>query len=436
MFVKRSRRASLFRGFFASIALTESDQIPIDKHRASVHNLMEHTSEKLVLPVFCAILMTHNPLAAQTWIRTRAPTNVVWHAIAVSADGAKVVAVGYQPSAFALYTSTNYGMDWRMRTNSPDVYYMSVASSANGMKQVLATQTRTSFGGEDPGPLYFSSNSGAAWSQCNTPIADWSGVAVSASGDKLAAVADFNVISTSVDGGLSWATNYLPVSSRYLYVASSADGNRLVVAGVGTGIYTSGDSGITWRSNNLASLSWRSVACSADGSKLAAVAYGTGIFASTNSGTNWTLTSAPGTSWCSVASSADGNRLVAAVYDGGIYTSTNSGMDWTLTEAPITYWQAVASSADGNRLFAANNNSIYTSYSPRTPSLNIGGSQTNLIFSWTVPPTNFVLQECSDLNSGNWQTLTNAPTLNLTNLQDEVTLPVPPGNCFYRLAMP
>jgi hypothetical protein len=50
-----------------------------------------------------------------------------------------------------------------------------------------------------------------------------------------------------------------------------------------------------------------------------------------------------------------------------------------------------------------------------------------------VPSTSFVLQENSDLTTTNWTTVTTPPTLNLTNLQNQVMVPVPTGNRFYRL---
>ena len=50
---------------------------------------------------------------------------------------------------------------------------------------------------------------------------------------------------------------------------------------------------------------------------------------------------------------------------------------------------------------------------------------------------NFVLQQNSDLCTSNWTDLTNnTPTLNLTNLQNQVALPLPAGNAFYRLKTP
>jgi hypothetical protein len=68
--------------------------------------------------------------------------------------------------------------------------------------------------------------------------------------------------------------------------------------------------------------------------------------------------------------------------------------------------------------------------------MNITPTNGNLALSWVIPSTNFVLQQNFDLTATNWTDVTNPPLLNLTNLQDEVTLPLTGGNCFYRLATP
>ena len=44
------------------------------------------------------------------------------------------------------------------------------------------------------------------------------------------------------------------------------------------------------------------------------------------------------------------------------------------------------------------------------------------------------MQQSADLQK--WVDMTNQPVLNLTNLQDEVILPSPGSNVFYRLKTP
>jgi hypothetical protein len=178
-------------------------------------------------------------------------------------------------------------------------------------------------------------------------------------------------------------------------------------------VYTSPDSGATWTSNSLPAGQWTSIASSADGSKLVAAAcssninYGDGngsIYISTNSGTTWTL-NATGQRWGFVASSADGSKLVALI--GG-------GVSQGMIEVPY--------------------GGIYTSQTTPSPRLNLTPATTNLTLAWTVPSTNFVMQQSADLTS--WTNMTNPPILNLTNLQNEVTLSPSNRSGFYRLKTP
>jgi hypothetical protein len=258
-------------------------------------------------------------LAAQTWTKTFAPSND-WHCIASSADGSRLVA------------------------------------------------------GQDPGPLYLSTNSGTTWTPTTVSNESWFSVASSADGTKLVAAApNPGGIFISTNAGCTWVSNSLSGANMYWNsVASSADGNTLVVAASYTSVgfspgavFSSTNAGCTWVSNNINYAT--GVAMSADGTKM--VAAGSGVWLSTNSGVTWTPDAAAPAigSWDSpsqcIASSADGNKLVLCALpavlppynpaQGLIYVSTNFGAAWNLTSAPGDYWNFVASSADGNTLLAA-----------------------------------------------------------------------------------
>ena len=66
--------------------------------------------------------------------------------------------------------------------------------------------------------------------------------------------------------------------------------------------------------------------------------------------------------------------------------------------------------------------------------MQIMRTKSNLKLSWIVPSTNFVLQGSADLSG--WTDLTNQPVFNLTNLQNEVSLPLSGSGGFYRLKTP
>jgi hypothetical protein len=263
---------------------------------------------------------------------------------------------------------------------------------------------------------------------------------------------------TSSDFGANLVASILTNGVRDAAICS-ADGNRLVVVGASSCIST--NAGVSWVvTNSIPNYELiGAVAASADGIRLIGSPvnpYGGGysIYISTNGGFAWTKTAAPLVNWMAVASSADGSKLAAvgvgpnqwgAIGPGipePIYTSTNSGATWKSNNVSAQLWKSIASSADGSKLVAAieyfdevaKSGGIWISQSKPTPSMQIMPTNNNLMFSWLVPSTNFVLQWSADLCG--WADLTSQPVLNLTNLQDEVALPLPGSNRFYRLKTP
>ena len=243
--------------------------------------------------------------------------------------------------------------------------------------------TRAVPGGVEPG-LAFSP-------QQSTPQ-NWWFVASSASGQKLAAVANNftglqapggsanGSVWTSADAGATWTERTAPGNAPWSSIASSADGTRLAAVGLGTQIWTSGDSGATWTAR-ATNRSWDSVTMSADGSRIAAATLESNP--GSGDGRIYTLESAPGAAfgtgawieqnevqmWRSIASSADGKKLVAAAHrDGatspqaGVFTSDNYGVTWTPRQSAAVTAYRVTSSADGTRLAMAERfGKIYTS---------------------------------------------------------------------------
>ncbi len=204
-------------------------------------------------------------------------------------------------------------------------------------------------------------------------------------------------------------------------------------------IHISTNSGATWIMTNAPEVAAYSVACSADGTKLILGADDR-VYTSANSGATWTPTSlwGNGSWWTSVGSSSDGSKLLAVAAYNPIYTSAGAGKTWAVTTPLSTNWQCVASSADGGKLLAGvgggvGSGLIYTSQSAPAPALMIAPSGRNLVLSWIVPSMNFVLQQNSGLNTTNWTDVAKAPTLNLTNLQYQVTMAATNAGRFYRL---
>jgi len=379
-------------------------------------------------------------------------------------------------AAFLAATSAAAFAQVWMQTSAPITNWVAVACSADGSK--LVATANGGFG--NAGPIFISADSGATWMQTSAPLTNWSSVASSADGIKLAAVS-YRGVFTSADSGATWTATDGPgdrrivssadgtrlvVSSGYRStnsganwtqlpasgwcIASSADGVKLVLAyfnhnGFPQGcICVSTNSGATWTQTSAPLYSWTgwtALASSADGTKLAATigytSFPTGpgpIYVSPDGGGTWQASGSPTSHWAAVACSADGMRLVATTSFGGIYTSTDWGVTWVSNNVPVTDWSAVACSADGTKLVAVvDGGGIWTAQVPPVPLLSIAQLDTNVVLSWTVPSADFTLQENLDLNSTNWTDVTATPTLNLTTLHNEVVLPAPTGNRFYRL---
>jgi hypothetical protein len=149
----------------------------------------------------------------------------------------------------------------------------------------------------------------------------------------MAAVYYGNKIYTSSNYGVSWTEQNSSPTENWTAIASSSDGTKLAAAVINGGIYTSSNGGSTWtQQTNAPTAKWYAISSSADGAQLAAVAYGGGVYISSNFGVTWTLQSLASQNWEAIASSADGTKIAA-----GYATTTSTG--------GIYYWQAIPQSA-------------------------------------------------------------------------------------------
>ncbi len=370
----------------------------------------------------CAILMVVGYAFAQTWTQTSAGTGAV-ESVALSADGHIIASAG-SPTPLV---STNWGVTWIRPVFTPalTIYLRRVAVSADGTKMAAV--------GPRVAP-YISQDSGITWVQVTSPSQNLLVVAISADGSNLFAGEYGGLIFKSTNFGTNWVATGAP-SKTWTCIAPSSDGTKLAAGTLGDRIFTSTNSGLTWTPTSAPSNSWSSIASSSDGSHL--IATGSNIYISTNSGGSWTPVSIPG---FAAASSADGSKLIVVASsspNNTIYTSTNFGINWASTNiANASYLMSVASSADGNELLVGANYGIWMYQDIPSPQLNLTFSNNYLAFSWLTPSTNFVLQQNLDLTTTNWLTLTNVPTLNFANLNNELTLSSSNSSGFYRLATP
>jgi hypothetical protein len=375
----------------------------------------------MAFAVFCP-----GAILAQVWTPTSAPTKN-WQAVAMSADGSKLVAAA---NAGGIFTSTNFGATW-ISNNAPLVAWDAVTSSADGTRMAAA------FSGV--GGIYTSVDGGATWNSSAPATFGWLSLSCSADGGILAAATPSgNAVYVSTNFGISWRTNPFPTGIFDANtVAVSASGNRLAAGNNNGYLLVSTNLAATWNVTNHFSGTFRSIAVSADGSTLATVWGGATAYISTNGGVSFTPSGVANSDFVSIAASADGTRLVTV---GGTSTavsafSTNAGMNWTTNSQPAPAWRAVASSADGNFVAAAaSSGGIWLRRTAVPPRINIVPSGSLLKLSWTLPFTNFVLQQSADLH--NWAALTGSPTLNLLTLQEELTVTPTNRSTFYRLTTP
>jgi hypothetical protein len=380
-----------------------------------------------ILAVALAILIVGAIVTvyAQTWSGTTA-TGSGYECVGTSANGMIVIAAS---SVWTPIVSTNYGSTWitNAHTISLSNAFSIITSSADGTKWVATFHSATDF-------IYVSTNSGRSWAPTASPSSSqWEALASSADGKVLAGAIFNGTIYYSTNAGFNWLPSGVP-NRGWLALSMSADGTRIMAAANGDTIYALTNFGgtLTWGVTGASNDTWKAIAGSADESRLVASSV-SGTYVSTNAGASW----APGTAFSGqVTSSADGSKL--AVFNGSkVLTSGDYGNTWVTNNWPNGWvFPNICSSADGNRLFAVGSGTgIWTGQLNPSGNLNISQvASSNVMISWLVPSTNFVLQENSDLTTTQWMDVTNMPILNLTNLQNQVMLPSPAGSVFFRLS--
>ena len=201
-----------------------------------------------------ALLISTN--CGNTWLALLATNSGFAGRVACSADGTELLA----GIASRMFFSTNSGVNWY--TSSAPANFSSLASSADARLMV---------GAANGGSIYFSTNFGANWTSTNLPAHEADeAVCVSSDGNSVGA----SGISTgtsyiSSNAGINWRS--VNIGGRS--IACSAHGTNWVIAG--TAIYTSIDGGITWQTNFPGPpVNWYGSAVSADGCEFMIVGTG------------------------------------------------------------------------------------------------------------------------------------------------------------------
>jgi hypothetical protein len=270
-----------------------------------------------------------------------------WEASSISADGSHM-AVGLL--AGPIYTSSDYGSTWQARANAGNRGWVSIASSADGLK-LLACDWGVS--GDAGGSLYQSLDGGATWNAlAGTGPKKWSSVASSDDGQTLAAIDNAGVVSVSTDAGKTWVIRNSLVYGSTKSIAMSGDGKTIGIAAGNSKVYVSKDSGLTWKEQlSLGQRNWISIAISADGKTFLAGINGGYLYLSRDAGLSWYQQDTAGEwAWYATFVSGDGSKLAAGDYYANRYLYLNT-CDWKpITSLGKHYWTSISNSADGQRL--------------------------------------------------------------------------------------
>jgi photosystem II stability/assembly factor-like uncharacterized protein len=255
-----------------------------------------------------------SPDSGATWAQQTALGAGGYWTADLSSDGNHLVAADYYSAIWTANTADG-GVTWAWTQRSvPNHSWYAVAISANGARIVaIATD----------GAIFTSADGGATWTERTIPGKDgWSSVVSSADGTTLATISYNGDIATSTDAGATWADRTLAGYHNWASIAGSADGTKLAAVEYGGYIHTSDDAGLTWTPRTSAgSRNWYDIAVSADGSRLAAAAYGGYIHASTDSGATWAAQTGTGARpWTAIAFASNGGKLAAVAYGEYVWT--------------------------------------------------------------------------------------------------------------------
>ncbi|WP_138274874.1 hypothetical protein [Rhodoluna limnophila] len=233
--------------------------------------------------------------------------------------------------------------------------------------------------------VYTSADSGVTWSMATVPDAAWGAVAISSTGQYLAAAARVSyiggtrefedVIYVSSDFGVTWTETFATATGQpdlnWWDIEMTADGHNIIATSDGYALpYISNNYGATWAPiTGFAESNWRDVGMSRDGSTvaicdnngvsngIAKIEVARGADIQNLSKTAFTSSVSRGDGICgSTEVSGDGNTLVATSWtdavNGSIYIWRHSGSEWSVPIVDArddhrTYTNGVSISDDG-----------------------------------------------------------------------------------------
>uniref|UniRef100_A0A6C0JPL1 Peptidase S74 domain-containing protein n=1 Tax=viral metagenome TaxID=1070528 RepID=A0A6C0JPL1_9ZZZZ len=380
-----------------------------------------------------------------TWTRNNNAliTGKYWSTISVSSNGQ------YQSAGVFggfICKSSNYGLTWGdcsgvknsdtatgdgISTSQSTQYWVSIALSSSGQYQAAVTNSLTTGTPNYRGDIYISNNYGDKWnlitnglsSQNNGPSGapgnqSYTGIAISSTGQYLAACINRNFIYVSNSYGIFW-TQVTTIGQPYTAISMSSSGQYItaVTSNTASGttygtIFISANYGITWSDTNTsyAKQLWSGVSISSSGQYQSVISNngstnysftfssGATIITSTSSSSTYPFIVlganvsgsgiTPGTIVISATNSTSGNTSFTisspttstgsslTFQSGAIYSSNNYGVTWfdnTVKNSNKTnntmsqIWNGIAMNTNGQYQTAVAGGlggSIFTSITP------------------------------------------------------------------------
>jgi hypothetical protein len=246
--------------------------------------------------------------AGESW--TAREDNRPWGSVTASADGANLLA-SLLAGAPTTFQSTDSGSSWSELTGGENRLWSEMAASHDGTTVIAISQDSTAC------EIWVSRDSGTNWTRRNTQRA-WRGVALSADGSRMIAVARGGQIHQSMDYGETWISSQS--NREWTAVTSSADGQTLAATVENGMIYLSRNGGGTWSGVESKRL-WRSISASASGMTILAAASPGQLYLSQDAGASWSPQESS-RSWTDVTVSGDGSKLFAVASHSQIYRAT------------------------------------------------------------------------------------------------------------------
>lgn len=290
-------------------------------------------------------------LSNNTWTQSNA-SEVGYAYITASSAGQYVAAISYGSSYYQhLYVSRDYGQTYELTLPSTNIGAVAMSSSGEKMAAVLQGST-----------VYYSSNYGVDWtSSAALPVASsvvWYGMTASDDFQYVFVITQQNGICISNNGAVSFVCSPL---YEAVVIDCSSSGQYIAVGMIYAELRVSNNYGASFYTPvNTAGTSSdiiSSVTVSGSGQYMAAAVLRPGLLLSSDYGATWALCIGFKIQpwFTGVSYDRAGDVLVVSVTNGLIFQSQDHGASWNAASDTLQDWNCVTISGNGTMIFAGQN---------------------------------------------------------------------------------